>query len=91
MKQKQIVKIIKFISSILLLLAILALVGWVASTALDKNEVAECHELERQSKEFGELIINDENGNPKPLFYITKWQDEMCRAHGLNINARIER
>lgn len=46
-------------------------------TSLDKSEVVSCLELQEQAREFGG-------------FYLTDWQDEMCKAHNIVINAEVK-
>lgn len=53
------------------------LVGWAFLTGLEKSEVVRCKELQRQSVEY------------KPHFFLASWEDEMCRAHGIQIDAPI--
>lgn len=49
----------------------------ILAHGFDKQEAVECMKLERYSKEFDS-------------FFITKWQDEMCRNQGIIINANIK-
>lgn len=46
------------------------------SHGFDKQEVVECMTLEGYSKEFDS-------------FFITKWQDEMCRRQGIIIDTEV--
>ena len=59
---------------------LVAVVGltFVISIGLDKSERVECEKLVRYSTEYA------------PAFYITEWQDEMCRAHDIVIDAPVK-
>jgi hypothetical protein len=46
----------------------------VALQGIDKEEVVYCNRIEGYSKEYDN-------------FTITKWESEMCKAHGFNIKA----
>lgn len=51
---------------------------WATNSALEKTEVVECQKWQQQAKEFS-------------LFYVTSWQDQQCRAHGIVIDAKVEK
>ncbi len=48
------------------------------------GEISECRKWEKQSKEFERYDERTQTG-----FYITKWQDEQCRANGIIINTEV--
>lgn len=50
---------------------------WCMNVAADRNETSECDIWMVQAKAF-------------PSFYLTKWQDEQCRAHGIVIDAEVK-
>lgn len=43
----------------------------------DRNEIVECNKWQQQAKEY-------------PNFYLTKWQDDQCKAHDIVIQAQVE-
>lgn len=51
---------------------------FVLLKSIDKNAIADCIVLENQAEHF------------KPQFYLTKWQDEMCRSYGMIIDAPVQ-
>lgn len=67
------------IATVLTILAVVGLYGTVVlvSTSLDKSEVVECLKLESYSRQF-------------TGFYLTKWQDSMCNAHNIVIDAPVQ-
>ncbi len=72
---------VKKISLYVLIAAIVALALWgfarILSASLDKSEVVSCVQWEDWAQSF------------KPHFFLLKWQDEMCRVHGIVIDAPI--
>jgi hypothetical protein len=50
---------------------------FVLMQAVSNAEEVECLKLERQASEFEH-------------FFLTEWQDEMCRTHGIIIGANIK-
>jgi hypothetical protein len=71
------VEVLKKFLVVLAFLGALSLVGWAFVTGLDEQEVMQCNILLEQSVEF------------KPLFFLSKSEDEMCRAHGIPIDAPV--
>lgn len=61
----------------IVIIIILWLVGQMMITAIEKEEIVECHKLVRYSNEQGDH------------FWITKEQAEMCKFRGVEVNARI--
>lgn len=56
-----------------------AMIGYIAMVGMDRQEVADCRKLRQQSVEYA------------PHFFLATWEDEMCRAHGIIINAPIKK
>jgi hypothetical protein len=56
---------------------LVAFVLLVVNTSLDKSEVVSCLELQEQARVYGG-------------FYLTSWQNEMCVAHQIEINAPVK-
>ena len=55
---------------------IIILAGFLAR-GFTRQEKYECRKWEKQASEY-------------PNYYLTSWQDEQCRAHGIKINAPIK-
>lgn len=75
---KTTMKIIKVTA--ILLVAFVVLMGFtrLVSGAVTKSEVKECLKLEREAVEYGRK------------YFITSWQDDMCRGYGIYINAEVK-
>lgn len=60
------------------------LVGKVLAATSDRNAEAECIELAKEAKDRLPLTRDFEGG-----FYITKWQDDMCRSVNIHVDAPV--
>lgn len=49
---------------------------WAMNEGMDRQEIVECNTWDAQSREYTQ-------------FFLAKWQDAQCRAHGIVINAPI--
>lgn len=58
--------------------ALVVLALMLGNNALIKSANAECLQWEQDAKEYA------------PHFYLTKWQDDQCKAQGITINAPIK-
>lgn len=67
---------------LILAIVIIAILAQLVVIGLEKSETVECLKLQVQSTEFPRY--SDGTG-----FYITKWQEEMCRAHEIRIDAVV--
>jgi len=65
-------------------IAIIIILILLTIGGVNDSEKIECRKLEKYSKEFP--IYNYKTGVG---FYITKWQDEMCKSHEINIKAAV--
>lgn len=54
-------------------LPVLFLIWQLFNFALDRNEIAECIQLEQQSVEYGDK------------FFLAEWQRQMCESHDFQI------
>lgn len=61
---------------ILSILALIIIVSFI-SKAMDKSEIYDCITLEKQSETYSN-------------FFITGWQDQMCKSHNIIINAEVK-
>jgi hypothetical protein len=59
-------------------------ITWMIITGTSREEVSECRKWESQAKEFGVYNPKNQTG-----FYLTKWQDQQCNAHGIKIDATV--
>lgn len=75
-------KILTLIFKALVLTAFTFLIGYAVNEAMQRSEAIECNKLVKQAEEFGQV--------KRDLFYITKAEDEMCRAHNIIINAPVK-
>ena len=73
----------KILLIIVFILFIIAICGLLIDGA-NKTEIAECTKWEKQTQEYERYNEKTHTG-----FYITKWQDEQCKAHGIKINATV--
>ncbi len=51
--------------------------AWMLNIGFDRQEAVECQTWSEQASEY-------------PGFFLLKWQDEQCRAHGIIINAPVK-
>lgn len=51
--------------------------GWLAQTAFNTNEINECMKWQQQARAY-------------EGFFLTQWQADQCRAHGITISAPIK-
>lgn len=54
-----------------------AAVTLLFNMGMDNNEVVECESWKSQAAEFDQ-------------FFMTRWQDQQCRSHGIIINAPVK-
>jgi len=59
------------------ILGAVALFIWAMETGFDKNEEVECLKWQSESTQYAN-------------YYLTHWQDEQCRAHGIEISAPVQ-
>lgn len=45
---------------------------WFVGEVMNQNEIAKCYSFQEIAEEHD-------------TFYLLKWQDSMCRSHGINI------
>lgn len=69
----------KTLTIITLTLIVVAFAYYFVPSVIKSQEVFECKTLLNQSNEF-------RNAG----FYITSWQDDMCRKHDIIINAEVK-
>lgn len=69
--------LLKFFAASFFVLIFGASVSFVMARAVDGNEVIECTQWNREAKHY-------------PGYYLTQWQDEQCKYHGIVIDAPIE-
>lgn len=65
----------KIVISVVVVLASLLLIN-ITMISIDKSEVSSCMKLKQQAKDY-------------TGFFLLQWQDEMCQAHDINIDAPI--
>lgn len=71
-------KALKFLAVSAVVIAALYVLAVAFSYGIAKQEVVNCHKLQRQAKDFADAG-----------FYITAWQKGMCDSHGMSINAPV--
>lgn len=69
--------IIESLITIIVTLAVVVGGFFLMLKGLDKQAVVDCLVLENQAGHYDN-------------FYLLKWQDEMCRTHGIVINAPVK-
>jgi len=77
-------KTIEKILIVIVFIFCIAGLGWLLTSGADKQEVADCNKWEKQTQEYERYNEKTQTG-----FYITKWQDEQCKAHGIKIDATV--
>ncbi len=60
------------------IIAMLGLIGIAFYYGNGQQEVVDCNKWAQQAQDY-----------PR-TFFLAKWQDEQCRAHGITINAPIK-
>lgn len=70
-------KIAEIVLAAVIVVVLGSIFGLTFSHAIDREEVADCLTLKRQSVTF------------QAHFFLAEWQDEMCRAHGIVIDAPL--
>ncbi len=77
-------EIMNKIGKFLMLTALVVATLYLVNTGFNRGEEQECKKLVAQASEYGRYDSETQTG-----FYIMKWQDEMCRAHGIQIDAAV--
>lgn len=69
-------KILQVVVFTLTLIGACTIGVWLLDKGMSKQEIVDCNLWVAQSQEFRS-------------FFITKWQDDQCRAHGIIIDAPV--
>ena len=57
--------------------ALIALFAYALNVGMNRQEVVDCNTWQSQAAQY-------------PAFFLTKWQDQQCRAHGIIIQAPVK-
>lgn len=64
------------IFTFIIIALLVVITGQIFGEGMKREEIVECNKWEKQAETF-------------PSFYLTKWQDDQCRAHGIVINTTV--
>lgn len=67
----------KTIAYIIIAMAVLAAFGWALLTGIERTEIAECIQWQKEARQF-------------VGYYLTRWQAEQCAAHNIKVDAPIK-
>lgn len=73
-----IIKTIKVTAILLVAFVVLVGASKAIGSSISASERMECLKMEKEAVEYGRK------------YFVAKWQDDMCRTHGIFINAEVK-